>query len=276
MTEATGINPHALARELMAAYAEKQTLVVPPSARDARFDLAVAYAVEAELVRLRQASGHRRVGRKVGFANKTMWRALKLETLVWASMYDDTVRYATGNNASLSLAAMVSPKIEPEIVFKMKKAATGSPDAAQVLDAVEWVALGFEIIDCVFADWKFGPADFVAAYGLHAALIVGEPQRVEPDLIPALVEHLARFKVQLLKDGALVDEGSGRNSLRSPALCLGELASAIARQSGAEPLTPGELVSSGTLTESQPIAPGETWTAIVDGLDVPSLTLSTL
>jgi 2-keto-4-pentenoate hydratase len=82
--------------------------------------------------------------------------------------------------------------------------------------------------------------------------------------------------VQLLKDGALVDEGSGRNSLRSPALCLGELASAIARQSGAQPLTAGELVSSGTLTESQPIAPGETWTAIVDGLDVPSLTLSTL
>ena len=276
MTEATGINPHALARELMAAYAERQTLVVPPSARDARFDLAVAYAVEAELVRLRQASGHRRVGRKVGFANKAMWRALKLETLVWASMYDDTVRYATGNNASLSLAAMVSPKIEPEIVFKMKKAATGSPDAAQVLDAVEWVALGFEIIDCVFADWKFGPADFVAAYGLHAALVVGEPQRVEPHLIPALVEQLARFKVQLLKDGALVDEGSGHNSLRSPALCLGELASTIARQSGAEPLTPGELVSSGTLTESQPIAPGETWTAIVDGLDVPSLTLSTL
>jgi 2-oxo-3-hexenedioate decarboxylase len=276
MTEATGINPHALARELMAAYAEGQTLVVPPSARDARFDLAVAYAVEAELVRLRQASGHRRVGRKVGFANKAMWRALKLETLVWASMYDDTVRYATGNNASLSLAAMVSPKIEPEIVFKMKKSATGSPEAAQVLDAVEWVALGFEIIDCVFADWKFGPADFVAAYGLHAALIVGEPQRVEPHLIPALVEQLARFKVQLLKDGALVDEGSGRNSLRSPALCLGELASTIARQSGAEPLTAGELVSSGTLTESQPIAPGETWTAIVDGLDVPSLTLSTL
>ncbi len=42
---------------------------------------------------------------------------------------------------------------------------------------------------------------------------------------------------------------------------VGELASAIARQPGADPLGAGELVSSGTLTESQFIAPGESWTA---------------
>jgi 2-oxo-3-hexenedioate decarboxylase len=273
MSEVSTVDPCALARELMAACEERQTVAVPPSSRDAHFDLAIAYAVEAELVRLRRAAGRTTVGRKVGFANKVMWRVLKLETLVWANMYDDTVRYAAGNNASLSLAAMVSPKIEPEIVFKMKRAVSGGLDAAQVLDSVEWMALGFEIIDCVFADWKFQPADFVAAFGLHAALVVGEPRRVEPHAIPALVEQLSRFKVQLLKDGSIAAEGSGRNSLRSPALCLGELASAIAGQPGAEPLAAGELVSSGTLTESQPITAGETWTAIVDGLDVPNLTL---
>ena len=54
-----------------------------------------------------------------------------------------------------------------------------------------------------------------------------------------------------------------------------ELASAIARQQGAEPLAAGELVSTGTLTESHPIAPGQTWTATVDGLDVQELTLHT-
>ena len=276
MTEAAGINPQALARELMAAYADRQTLAVPPSSRDAQFDLTAAYAVEAELVRLRRAAGRTTVGRKVGFANKALWRVLKLETLVWATMYDDTVVYADGNAASLSLARMVSPKIEPEIVFKMKRTASGGLDAAQVLDRVEWVALGFEIIDCVFTDWTFQPADFVASFGLHAALVVGEPLGVEPPQIAALVEQLPRFTVRLLRDGQLVEEGSGRNSLRSPALCLGELASAIARQSGAEPLAAGELVSSGTLTESRPMAPGETWNAIVDGLDVPDLTLRTL
>ncbi len=262
-----------LAQELMAAYASGQ-VTVPPSARDAGFDLAAAYTVEAELVRLRRASGRTTVGRKVGYANKALWRVLKLDTLVWARMYDDTVRYAEDDVATLSLGHMYSPKIEPEIVFRLKKPLEGDlREPAAVLDDVEWLALGFEIIDCVFPGWTFTPADFVASFGLHKALVVGETRLVETERIPELVGQLATFKVRLMKDRQLVDEGSGKNSLRSPALCLGELGSAISRQPGAEPLGAGELVSSGTLTDSHPIASGETWTAIVDGLDLPSVTL---
>ena len=272
----TTLDANALARELIDAYANRQTLPSPPSARDAAFDLTAAYAVETELVRLRRADGRTTVGRKVGYANKAVWRALKLDTLVWAHMYDDTVRYADGNLASLGLARRCSPKIEPEIVFKIRRPLDGASEAADVLNAVEWIALGFEIIDCVFADWQFQPADFVAAFGLHAALIVGEPRSVDSASIPELVEQLARFKVQLLKNGDVVAEGSGKNSLGSPAICLGELAAAISRRTPADPLAAGELVSSGTLTESQPIAAGESWTATVDGIALPPLLLSTL
>lgn len=273
----SAIDPNALAEELMAAYSSGRILPLLPSARADGFDLAAAYAVEAELVRLRRKSGRATVGRKVGFANRALWRALKLDTLVWAHMYDDTVRYATRNAASLSLAHMCSPKIEPEIVFKMREpVGRGELEPAAVLEAVAWLALGFEVIDCLFADWTFQPTDFVAAFGLHRALVVGEPRPIEAADIPTLVDQLPRFKVRLLKDGQLVEEGSGRNSLRSPALCLGELASAIARRPAAEPLAAGELVSSGTLTESQSIAPGQTWTAVVDGLELPALTLRTL
>jgi len=268
-----------LAQELMAAYSGGHVITVPPSAREGGFDLREAYAVEAELTELRRASGRTTVGRKVGFANKAVWRALKLDTLVWAHMYDDTVHYAengaaSGSSFDQSIAHMYSPKIEPEIVFRLKKPlGTGLRDAAAVLESVDWLALGFEIIVCVYPDWKFTPPDFVAAFGLHAALVVGEPRLVQPEMIAGLVEKLPTFNVKLLRDQQLVDEGSGKNSLRSPALCLAELASAISRQPGAEPLAAGELVSSGTLTNSQPIASGETWTAVVDGLDLPPLTL---
>jgi 2-oxo-3-hexenedioate decarboxylase len=108
---------------------------------------------------------------------------------------------------------------------------------------------------------------------LHAALVVGEPHAVTSSDIAALVEQLPKFKVRLSKNGQLVEEGSGRNSLRSPALCLAELASAMAKQPGAEPLAAGDLVSSGTPTESTPIQPGATWSAAVEGLDLPPLTL---
>ena len=86
---------------------------------------------------------------------------------------------------------------------------------------------------------------------------------------------LAAFTVQLEKNGTVVAEGSGRNALRNPALCLGELAAALGRTPGAHVLAPGDLVSSGTLTESQLIAAGESWTARVEGLDLPPLTVTT-
>ena len=274
---ASGID--GLADELIAAYAEQRTDVVPPSARDATFDLTAAYAVEAELVRRRRASGRRTVGRKVGFANKAVWRALKLETLTWASMYDDTVRHATGRDATLSLARMVSPKIEPEIVVCLRQpppADQAPTEAAGVLADIEWIALGFEIIDCVYVDWKFQPQDFVASYGLHAALIVGERLPVTPDRIPVLADQLSTFAVQLARDGEVVATGSGKNVLRSPALCVAELTSAIARRPGAEPLKSGDLVSTGTLTESQPIAAGQTWTATVSGIELAGLSVTTV
>jgi len=246
---------------------------VPPSARPG-FDLDAAYAVEATLRSWREASGHRAVGRKVGYANKAMWRVLKLETLVWGHMYDDTVHFADHNSATLSLSHTRSLKIEPEIVFGLKAAIT-SPglDAAAALQATDWLALGFEIIDCPYPDWKFQPGDFVASFGLHAALVVGDRIQVRADQIPNLAEALARFKVRMLKNGEFVEEGSGKNSLRSPALCLAELGAAILRRTPDEPLAAGELVSSGTLTAGHPIQSGDNWSAEVEGLALPPLAL---
>jgi 2-oxo-3-hexenedioate decarboxylase len=267
------LNTEQLARELLSAYSNGVQVPAPPSARDTAFSLAEAYAVEAEIARMRNAAGRVRVGLKVGYANKAMWRVLKLETLVWAHMYDDTVRHAADNSATLSLKGMIAPKIEPEIVFKLRQPLDGSTEPAAVLEKVEWIALGFEIIDCVFADWQFQPVDFVAAFGLHAALIVGQPLRVEREILPTLVEQLPKFKLRLIRNGELVEEGSGKNSLRSPALCLGELGIAVARQPGAVPLAAGELISSGTLTTPTLIAAGEQWKAEIEGLNLPSLTL---
>lgn len=270
------LNAPDVARELIDACAKRQILPTPLTTRDPEFDLSAAYAVETEAARLRRTEGRTTVGRKVGYANKAVWRALKLETLVWAHMYDDTVRHAEGDAASLDISRMCAPKIEPEIVFKMRAPLDGVTDAAEVLAHVEWIALGFEIIDCVFPDWKFQPPDFVAALGLHAALIVGEPRAIDSAAIPTLVEQLAQFKVRLSRNGELVEEGSGRNSLRSPALCVAELSAAISRRMPEEPLAAAELVSSGTLTESKLIATGESWTAVVSGIELPSLTLQIL
>lgn len=268
------LEPQLLARELAAAYATRQTIPVPPSGREQGFDLATAYAVEAELVRLRRAGGARTVGRKVGFANRALWRKFRLDSVLWAHMYDDTVCYVSAGDAWLGVRTMIAPRIEPEIIFKLARAPDGDPaDPAAALAAVEWMALGFEIVDCAYQDWKFKPEDFVAAFGLHAGLVVGEPVRIQPGMLPELAARLAAAPVTLLRNGQIVGEGSSANVLESPALCLGELAAGIARQPGADPLAPGELIATGAMTDNQFISAGETWTASVTGLGLPDLTL---
>lgn len=263
-------DPKALARELTDAYAKRETLPAP-STRDAGFDLTTAYAVEAEIAQARRAGGHQTVGLKVGYANKAMWGALKLDTLVWAHIYDDTVRYADWNDATLSIASMRSPKIEPGIVFKLAQTPASS-DPVAVLEATEWYALGFEIIDCVFPDWEFQPADFVAARGLHAALVIGEPVYVEPDDIAKLATDLSKFTVRLLRNNQLVEEGAAENVLESPALCVGELLEALKRRGG-DTLQAGDIISTGTLTTSLPITAGDTWIASLSGIPPSSLTV---
>jgi 2-keto-4-pentenoate hydratase len=271
-----------LARELLTAQETGEMVARAPSARPG-FDLNTAYEVEAALKQFREAAGHRAVGRKVGYANKALWRVLKLETLVWAHMYDDTVHYSDRNSATLTLAHPRLLKIEPEIVFGLKQPMVGeTPDAAAALASTDWLAVGFEVIDCPFPQWQFQPSDFVASFGFHAALVIGErvevPTDSRPDRIAALVDELARFKVRMScssrsKNGEFVEEGSGRNCLRSPALCLAELSTAIVRRFPNEPLHAGEIVSSGTLTAGHTTARGDLWTVEVEGLSLPPLTL---
>ncbi|MEI9814485.1 MAG: hypothetical protein WDO18_18390 [Acidobacteriota bacterium] len=67
------------------------------------FDLDAAYALENDVMRLREQAGQKTAGRKVGYANKAMWRMLKLNTLVWAHMFDDTVHFAPQGKFELSV-----------------------------------------------------------------------------------------------------------------------------------------------------------------------------
>lgn len=261
-----------IAQNLISAYQTGRT-VEPPSSNPA-FNLDSAYQVEGRLKQWREASGQRSIGRKVGYANKAMWRVLKLETLVWGHMYQDTVHHSENNSAELSIANPRSLKIEPEIVFGLKeKIPVSGLDAAAALAACDWIALGFEIIDCPYPNWKFQPSDFVASFGLHAALVVGERRKISSEMVSKLAEELPRFKVRMVKSGEVVEEGLGKNSLKSPALCLAELAAAIARRFTNEPLRAGELVSSGTLTSGHLTITGDFWRAEVEGIDLPALSL---
>jgi len=182
-------------------------------------------------------------------------------------------RRAPEGRAALALSGMDAPRIEPELVLGLRTApAAEDLTPAALLRSIAWVAIGFEVVDCHFADWRFTLADAVADFGLHAALVVSAPLVLAPDESEGLLDALARCTLALQRDGQTMATGVGANALGSPLLALGHLVRTLHAQA-AKPLAAGEIVTTGTLTPAFPITPGQTWAAAVEGLAVAPLTL---
>src|SRR5262245_32855667 len=225
-----------VAGELMDAL--DQGKVIPSIVqRNAHFDWEQAYRVAADILRLRRSRGEKTIGRKIGFTNRNIWAEYGATAPIWAHVYDRTVLFATDGQAEVSLKGSVQPRLEPEIAFKLKAPLPSSVnDPVHVLDRIEWYAPSFEIVDCHFADWKFGPADSAADFSFHWKLIVGTPQPVQPGDAKALLAQLGECKITLSKNGAFADQGVGANALGHPVAALAHLSGVLASQAQFEPL----------------------------------------
>src|SRR5262249_32945927 len=149
---------------------------------------------------------------------------------MWAHVWSHTVHFARNDRAMLDLRPFVQPRIEPEVVFKLKAPVPATDDPLAVLAATEWIAPGFEIVQSHFPDWKFKAADCTAAFGLHGALVVGAPLLVTEANRAALAAALPVCGATLARGETIVDLGVGANVLGSPALALAHLARLIADQ----------------------------------------------
>jgi 2-oxo-3-hexenedioate decarboxylase len=238
------------------------------------------------------------VGHKIGFTNRTIYAEYGVYAPMFGYMYDRTVQYAgdglpsesgtrlaPGNNspplpsgegwgegarpsAVLSLSGLCQPRIEPEIAFMLRERPPPTRDARELLRCVEWLAHGFEIVQCHFPDWKFQAADTVADGGLHGRYVVGPRRTVEPREIDTLAEQLANFRISFYKNGALAAEGGGELVLGSPVNALAHLIEVLDSLPDHASLEHGELVTTGTLTAALPVAPGETWSTRIEGMGV--------
>jgi 2-oxo-3-hexenedioate decarboxylase len=263
----------AIADRLIAAY-DSATTLPSIAAATPGFDVAAAYDVLHEIEQQRLAQGWRSVGRKIGFTNRTIWPRYGVYQPMWARMWTHTVHSAKDGHAQLPLDGFVQPRIEPEVVFKLAAPVVVGADARAVLDATEWIAAGFEIVQSHFPDWKFTAADCTAAFGLHGALVVGTSMPLTDQNRDAMVALLPTFQLTLRKVDVLVDTGLGANVLDSPALAVAHLANVLSRQPRSPALAAGELITTGTLTDAWPVARGETWSSDYGALPVPGLTLT--
>jgi 2-oxo-3-hexenedioate decarboxylase len=240
--------------------------------RDPSFDVARAYEATARVHAHRLARGEKPVGRKIGFTNRNIWDEYGVREPIWGYVYDTTLTHAERGHASVGVANLAEPRIEPEIVLQFRTAPPVTRDEDAILDSIGWIAHGFEIVRCPFPGWKFKVADTVSVNGLHALLVVGDPVAVLS--IPECAKRLREFRIALRRGGEQVAEGGGANVLDSPLLALAHLVHALAGLPQFPPIGAGEIVTTGTLTPAFPIRSGETWSTALTGIGLPGLTLA--
>lgn len=245
-----------------------------------------AYRISAEVMRRRENAGWRRVGRKIGFTNRSIYEQYKVDQPMFGYMWDRTVSDAaspdgvyTGEAPSLtyrldddnvkgtlSLAGLSQPLIEPEIVFGLKETPKLGDPMHEILECIDWIGHGFEIVQCHFPGWRFNIADCIADGGLHGRYIIGPRFEITRGNEAELIEKLAMFDIELSCNGEPVRTGGGRLVLGSPLKALNYLMQVLADLPDHPPLQPGEIITTGTLTDAMPVQPGQTWSTRLEGL----------
>ena len=224
-------------------------------------ELPAAYQTALQVRALRSQRGEKPVGYKVGFTNRSIWPRYRVFAPIWGTVWNTTLSDAPGGHGSLALAGICQPRIEPELVFGFKATPPAGCSLQQLFDSLDWLAPGFEIVQCHLPDWKFLPAQTVADSGLHARLLVGPRvgvTTVAPGA-PALHSLLAGTRAQLLLGQTCVDEGPGANVLDSPLQALQHFVTALRACPGAPDLVAGDVVTTGTWTDAWPVQAGQQW-----------------
>ena len=241
-----------LAARLTAARTERRA--VPQLSDDVPdLDLPTAYAVQRAL---RDDAGPL-AGWKLGVTS----RAKQLQVGV-----DSPIRgFLAAANAldigeSLLVAEHIQPRCEPEVVLILGRDLEGPyVTAADVMAATAAVAVGIEVLDSRYSDYRFTMPDVVADNTSAGRYLVGAPvdaAGIDLRLVGVVLEHR----------GEVVATASGAAALGHPASAVAWLVRSLHAEG--EGLKAGEIVLSGGLTAAVPVVAGDCVVASIDRLGV--------
>ncbi len=245
-----------------------------PSVEDAAFSLADAYAVAERHRQQRLARGERIVGYKIGFTNRGIWQRYGVHAPIWAPVWETTCTRLDTNTHSVSLGALCQPRLEPEIVFGFARAPRAGMSLAELAACIDGVAHGFELVHTHYEGWRFAAADTVADFSLHGHLVVGP--RTPAAQFADLAAETAAIELSLHEGSRHVETGRASVVLDGPLNALRLWVDAMAEHTPQWAIEPGHMVTTGTITDAWPVAPGQHWHTALSDPRLSGLRLSTV
>ena len=234
------VDPVAAARALRQARQAGRTLDVLLS-DSLSFSLDDAYRVQDQVTALRLAGGERRAGWKLGYTSAAMRAQMGIASPNFGPLTDAMLL----SSPALLPGIALQPRVEPEIGLRLRRRLTAPCSVDEALEACDGALACLEIVDSVWAGYRFTLADNTADGSSAAWVAVG------PSLA---LDDLPSLPVALSVDGEVVERATGAAADGDPAAGLVWLAGQLAARGQA--LEPGDLVITGGLTSAYPLEPG--------------------
>ena len=214
------------------------------------------YKVQQVVINSLSQQGHKIVGKKAGATSEAAQKALQVSEPLYGVLFDN---YQHAYGQPVSTNNLIRPLLECEVAFKMKQALSGpNVTANDVLAATESVVAAFEIVDFRTHDFAPGLGEALSYNVFARGFVVGNEPK-SPDQV-----DLPGFKLTLNKNGEQVAAATGAAVLGNPVTSMVWLVNKLA-ENGLS-LEAGEVVISGAIAAPHPIAAGDTFEAVFEGL----------
>lgn len=251
-----------LGDELFHALQDRRTLP-PLTERHPDIQLEDAYRISLRFLERRQQLGEQIVGKKIGVTSKAVQDMLNVHQPDFGFL-TDRMQVADGSDVGFAEYRLVQPRAEGEIAFILGEDLIGTDISADdVLNATQYVAPCFEIVDSRIDSWKIRIQDTVADNASCGVFTLGA-QRIDPREI-----DLAQVRLELFKNGEPAGSGLGSAVQGHPCAAVAWLANTLGRLG--IPFRKGEIILSGALAPLVPVAAGDRVSLTLSGLGESSL-----
>jgi 2-oxopent-4-enoate hydratase len=217
-----------------------------------------AYAVQRVLLSHHFARRRKVIGRKIGATSKEVQRLVGVDQPDYGVLLD-AFTFENGVVLSRSKQRMISPRVEAELGFVLKKDIQGpGVTSMQLLSCIDSIFPVFEIVDSRIRDWKIKIADTVADNSSSWGIVLGK-QAIAPFGI-----DLSCVGMVLEQDGEIIRTGVGAAVLGHPLTSAVWLVNTLGAYD--ETLHAGDLLLTGSLAALAEASPGRFRARFSDGL----------
>lgn len=203
-----------------------------------------AYEIQKLSIDRRLSRGEKRIGMKMGFTSRAKMVQMNVSDMIWGRLTDAMIEEEGG---TIQLSNYIHPRVEPEVVYLLRKPLAGRITPLLALDAVEAIAPALEIIDSRYDDFKFSLTDVVADNCSSSGLVIGNWQWPDTDV--------SNLGLILSVNGKPMEFGSTAAILGNPIRSLVAAARMVAE--AGEELPAGSLVMAGGATAAVALSSGE-------------------